>query len=82
MNDLEIKYAALRAERSAVKLDVSMTALYSEIERLEKKSEEKDGDDIYSAMFLDGIHGIIQEVIEELFQIKHDLLQKQKNKDL
>jgi len=71
MNKHTIKNNAEKAGRSAVQLDICISALSSEIRRLE--SNEKEGDVNYTAVFLDGIKEMLNHQIDHLFQIKHDL---------
>ena len=80
MNKHTIKYNALQAERAAVQLDVCISALSSEIRRIERKTEEK-GELDYASMFLGGIEDILQNQIDHLFQIKHDLFLELKEED-
>ena len=80
MNKPDIKYNALKAERIAVKLDVCLITLNREIESLEKEADIV-GEVNYTVNLLNGVEEIIQKQIEDLFQIKHDLLLELKEKD-
>jgi len=80
MNKHTIKQNALRAESSAVQLDVCLSALSHVIEGLKREAEKKDEVD-YRCMFMGGIKDIIEDQIDHLFQIKHDLFLELKEKD-
>ena len=73
MKDSTIKYIALRAESSALKIDVCLAAMLRAIEIVKSDSEKNGDEGAYVAKSLDAIHTLLNEEIDELFQIKHDL---------
>ena len=80
MNKHTIKKNALQAESSAVQLDICLAGLSGIIKGMKREAEKKDEVD-YRCMFIGGIKDIIEDQIDHLFQIKHDLLLELKEED-
>ena len=75
MNLTNLKHIGIRAEKCGLRLDLFLVGLEQEIKNIKRQSIANGDDGMYGARILDTFCSLINEEIEELFQIKYDINQ-------
>lgn len=73
MKRSQMKQIAKRADKAALKIDVSLITLDKVIKMTKEDAKKNNDEGMYLAKLLGAVRSLLNEEIEELFQIKHDI---------